>query len=81
MVDKDPRLLSTLNDDDVLKDVDKLGLVALRAEEGPAADVESEDEGGGPGSAGKSSLDIVNSLVSMAGCFTIPTEKIKTFSK
>ena len=83
MVDKDPRLFSrfdelTLNDAETLKDVDKLGLVALRADEGPAADVDSEDEGGGPGRAGKSSLDIVNSLVSMAGCFTIPTEKEKT---
>ena len=82
MVDKDPRLFSrfdelTLNDAETLKDVDKLGLVALRADEGPAADVDSEDEGGGPGRAGKSSLDIVNSLVSMAGCFTIPTEKEK----
>jgi hypothetical protein len=38
-----------------------------------AADV--DDVGGGPGSAGKSSLDMVNSLVSMAGCFTIPTAK------
>jgi hypothetical protein len=80
MIDNDPRLFSTcdgltLKDADVLNDVDKLGLVALRAEGGPAADVDSEDEGGGPGRAGKSSLDIVNSLVSMAGCLTIPTEK------
>jgi len=54
-----------------LKDVDKFGLVAFIAaaeKEGPV-----DDDGGGPGRAGKSSLDIVNSLVSMAGCFTIPT--------
>ena len=31
---------------------------------------------GTPGKAGKSSWDIVNSLGSIAGCFTIPTEKI-----
>ena len=29
--------------------------------------------GGAPGKAGKSSWDMVNSLVSMAGCFTMPT--------
>jgi hypothetical protein len=35
-----------------------------------------------PGSAGKSSLDMVNSLVSIAGCFTIPTEKkVENFIK
>ena len=70
---KEPRLFSTDDDDTLtLKDVDKFGLVAFIAaaeKEGPV-----EDEGGGPGRAGKSSLDIVNSLVSIAGCFTIPTK-------
>ena len=38
-------------------------------------DVAGAELGPAPGKAGKSSFDIVNSLASMAGCFTIPTVK------
>ncbi len=37
------------------------------------------DPDGGPGKAGKSSFDIVNLLVSMAGCLTITTNKKQSF--
>ena len=44
------------------------------SEAGAGDDVAAGAElGPGPGNAGKSSLDIVNSDDSMAGCLTIPT--------